>query len=89
MNGKEQKRLKVLNDLEAGMMTMVQASKALGLSMRHVYRLRARYRREGAPALAHGNRGMASDCLPRWLQVEKDRPERLLGKDRSGLGERI
>ena len=31
LNGKEQKRLKVLNDLEAGMMTMVQASKALGL----------------------------------------------------------
>ena len=60
LNGKEQKRLKVLNDLEAGMMTMVQASKALGLSMRHVYRLRARYRREGAPALAHGNRGRPS-----------------------------
>ncbi len=44
LNGKEQKRLKVLNDLEAGMMTMVQASKASGLSLRHVYRLRARYR---------------------------------------------
>jgi len=52
MNGKELKRLKVLNDLEAGIMTMVQASKALGLSLRHVYRLRARYRREGAPARA-------------------------------------
>jgi transposase len=57
LNRKEQKRLKVLNDLEAGTTTIQKASVLLGLSLRHVYRLRARYRAEGASALAHGNRG--------------------------------
>jgi len=57
LNRKEQKRLKVLNDLEAGTTTIQKASELLGLSLRHVYRLQARYRVEGAAALAHGNRG--------------------------------
>jgi len=57
LNRKEQKRLKVLNDLEAGTTTIPKASELLGLSLRHVYRLRTRYRAEGASALAHGNRG--------------------------------
>ncbi len=57
LNLKEQKRLKVLNDLEAGMTTIQKASELLGLSLRQVYRLRTRYRVEGAAALVHGNRG--------------------------------
>ncbi len=57
---KEQKRLRVLNDLEAGRMTIDEAAIVLGLSVRHVYRLRQRYRDEGAAALAHGNRGRRS-----------------------------
>ena len=60
LNRKEQKRLKVLNDLEAGTTTIQKASELLGLSLRHVYRLQARYRLEGAAALAHGNRGRPS-----------------------------
>lgn len=60
LNIKEQKRLKVLNEVNAGNMTGQQAADLLGLSLRHVRRLLARYRQEGAAALAHGNRGRAS-----------------------------
>jgi transposase len=47
LDAKEQKRLMVLNRMVGGM----------GLSVRQVRRLLARYRKEGAAALAHGNRG--------------------------------
>ena len=68
---KEQKRLKVLNDLEAGMTTVKEASDVLGLSLRHIYRLRCRYRLGGAAALAHGNRGRPSHRrLPQEVRVE-------------------
>lgn len=60
LTGKEQKRLYVLNEVEAGRITNQQASKMLGISERQVYRLKASYRAEGARALAHGNRGRAS-----------------------------
>jgi hypothetical protein len=49
---KEQKRLKVLNDLEAGTTSIQEALEVLGLFVCQVYRLRARYRVEGAAALA-------------------------------------
>ena len=67
LTGKEQKRLYVLNEVEAGRITNVQASKMLGISERQVYRLKASYRAEGARALAHGNRGRAS---PRRIPEE-------------------
>jgi transposase len=51
LNAKEQKRLMVLNRMMEGWMGV------LGLSVRQVRRLLARYRKEGAAALAHGNRG--------------------------------
>jgi transposase len=57
---KEQKRIRLLNDVEAGRLTVVRAAALLDLSERHVHRLLARYRREGAAALAHGNRGRLS-----------------------------
>ncbi|MCH8339196.1 MAG: hypothetical protein IH858_10230 [Chloroflexi bacterium] len=41
MNRKEQKRLKLLNDLEARTTTVQKTSELLGLSLRHVYRLQA------------------------------------------------
>ena len=37
--------------------TVAEAAQVLGLSERHAWRLLARYRDEGAAALAHGNRG--------------------------------
>lgn len=57
LNGKEQKRLIVLNEMVAGRLTGEEAAELLGLSVRQTRRLLARYRREGAAALAHGNRG--------------------------------
>jgi len=47
----------VLNQVETGKMTGREAAELLGLSLRHVRRLLAAYRKEGAAALAHGNRG--------------------------------
>ncbi|MGB2800472.1 MAG: ISNCY family transposase [Dehalococcoidia bacterium] len=57
MNRKEQGRLMVLNQVEAGKMAGREAAGVLGFSLRHVRRLLVAYRREGAQALAHGNRG--------------------------------
>lgn len=47
----------VLNGVEVGKVAVREAAEVLGLSLRHVRRILAAYRREGAAALAHGNRG--------------------------------
>ncbi|MFO7772934.1 MAG: ISNCY family transposase [Dehalococcoidia bacterium] len=57
MDKKEQRRLMLLNGIEIGRITAREAAEVLGLSLRHVRRILAAYRREGAAALAHGNRG--------------------------------
>ena len=57
---KEQKRLKVIIELDAGRMKAREAAEMLGLSVRQVRRLVAAYRKEGAASLAHGNRGRRS-----------------------------
>ena len=54
---KEQTRLQVLNSLMADHMTLEQAATLMGVSTRHTRRILAAYRRDGAAALAHGNRG--------------------------------
>jgi transposase len=54
---KEQSRLMVLNGVEVGRMIAREAAEVLGLSLRHVRRILAAYRKEGAAGLAHGNRG--------------------------------
>ena len=54
---KEQTRLQVLNSLMADHMTIEQAATLMGVSTRHTRRILAAYRRDGAAALAHGNRG--------------------------------
>jgi transposase len=53
----EQRRLMVLAEVRAGRLLARQAAQVLGLSLRHCRRLLARFRRRGAAALAHGNRG--------------------------------
>lgn len=53
----EQRRLIVLNKVGAGGLVAWQAAQVLGLSLRQVRRLIAAYRKEGAAALMHGNRG--------------------------------
>lgn len=57
LNYKEQTRLMVLNQVDRAQLTASQAAEVLHLSLRQVRRLLAAYRKEGAAALAHGNRG--------------------------------
>src|SRR5260221_1187782 len=57
LNTHEQKRVMVLNRLIVGQLTAAEAAEVLDLSERQVRRLLAAYRKEGAAALAHGNRG--------------------------------
>ncbi|MDO8635403.1 MAG: ISNCY family transposase [Dehalococcoidia bacterium] len=57
MNKKEQKRAVVLGKVDRGEITAAEAGKVVGLSVRHIRRLLARYREEGPRALSHGNRG--------------------------------
>jgi transposase len=57
LSKKEQKRLMVLNQVEMGNIVGKEGAEVLGVSLRHVKRLLAAYRKEGAAALAHGNRG--------------------------------
>jgi len=60
LSQREQQRLHVLTEVEAGRWTAQQAAEVLGLSQRHVWRLKGRYRQEGAVAFMHGNRGRPS-----------------------------
>jgi transposase len=57
LNREEQKRLMVLSAVVEGRVGVEEAAVGLGLSVRHVRRLLARYRKEGAAGIAHGNRG--------------------------------
>ena len=57
LNQKEQARLSVLNSVLEYQVPIAQAAEVLGVSPRHARRLLAAYRKHGAAALAHGNRG--------------------------------
>ena len=57
MTQKEQTRLQVLNSVLADQVPVCQAAEVLGVSERHMRRILATYGKEGAAALAHGNRG--------------------------------
>jgi transposase len=57
LNSKEQQRLMILNRVFEGQLVAREAGELLGLSVRQIRRMVAAYRREGAAALAHGNRG--------------------------------
>jgi len=54
---KELKRVEVMQMIEAGQLTGLQAAEILQLSLRQTRRLLAKYRRAGAKGLVHGNRG--------------------------------
>ena len=71
MSTKEQRRMQVLNGVEAGRLTALGAAELLGLSTRQTKRLLAAYRQEGAAGLAHGNRGRVSpQQLPAAVSAE-------------------
>ncbi len=57
LNKKDQSRLMVLNGVEAGRIIAREEIEVLGLSPRHVRRIVEALRKEGAAALAHGDRG--------------------------------
>ena len=57
LNREEQRRLMVLNEVGRGRLGGRQAAEVLKLSLRQSRRLIVAYRKEGAQALAHGNRG--------------------------------
>ena len=57
---REQQRLQVLNQVLAGRWSAQQAAEVLGLSERHLRRLRRAYATNGAAVLAHSNRGRPS-----------------------------
>lgn len=57
LNGKEQRRAVVLNQVMGGQINVPQAAQLLAVSVRHTRRLLAEYRQLGPEALAHGNRG--------------------------------
>jgi transposase len=60
LSQREQQRLRVVMEVEAGRWSADQAAEVLGISVRHVWRLKAGYRQEGAAAFMHGNRGRPS-----------------------------
>ena len=57
LNQQEQARIQVLNGVLEYQLPIAQAAEVMGVSERHTKRLLAAYRRNGAAALAHGNRG--------------------------------
>jgi transposase len=57
LTASEQRRLTVLNQLEAGVLVNAEAAELLGLLVRQLHRLRGSYRTLGAAALSYGNRG--------------------------------
>lgn len=69
----EQKRLDVIIGLDVGRITGQEAAVVLGLSVRQVRRHLAAYRKKGAAALAHGNRGRRSH-----LRIPVETRERIL-----------
>jgi transposase len=76
---KDQKRLMLITEVDAGRLTAREAAEVLGLSLRQTRRLIAAYRQEGAAGLVHGNRGRPS---PRKLPAEvKDEIVRLIRTD--------
>lgn len=73
MTPKEQQRLQVLNRVLEGGMTVPTAAGLMGLSERQAWRVLAAYRKEGAAALAHGNRGHTP-----WNRVPQEVRDRVV-----------
>ena len=68
---KEQTRLQILNAVLSQQCNAVEAAQLIGVSERHLWRLLAAYRKEGAAALAHGNRDHPpANATPATLQSQ-------------------
>jgi len=87
---KEQNRLQTLNGVLERHWPMQEAAKIMGVSERHGWRILAAYRKEGAAALAHGNRGRApANATPLAIrqQVVAIAKERYSGVNHTHLAE--
>jgi len=70
LNQKEQARLVVLNRVLEKKLDIGEAALVLGLSERHVWRILVAYRKEGAAALAHANRGRKpANTIPEEVKI--------------------
>ena len=68
---KEQNRLQTLNGVLERHWPMREAAKVMGVSERQGWRILAAYRKEGAAALAHGNRGRTpTNATPLAIQQQ-------------------
>ena len=68
---KEQTRLCILNTVLERKCTVVEAAQLMGVSERHVWRILAAYRKEGAAVLAHGNRNrLPSNAISSTLKAK-------------------
>jgi transposase len=87
---KEQNRLQTLNGVLEKHWPMREAAELMGVSERQGWRILAAYRKEGAAALAHGNRGRTpANAIPPALcqQVVTLAGERYFGVNHSHLAE--
>ena len=79
LTAKEQRRTQVLNGVLEGEVTVGFAAGLMGVSERHAWRLLAAYRKEGAAAMAHGNRGRrpSTATSPETMQTVRELAEGL------------
>jgi transposase len=90
LSTKEQNRLQILNGVLERHWPMREAAKIMGVSERQGWRILAAYRKEGAAALAHGNRGRTpanATPLPICQQVITIAKERYSGINHTHLDE--
>lgn len=73
LGAREQRRARIINAHLAGDLTVEQVATLLGVSERQVFRILARYRREGPASLVHGNRGRRP-----WHALPEDLSERVV-----------
>jgi len=78
LNRKEQTRAKALALLGERRCTTREAAELMGVSRRHLFRLKKAYREEGPGGLAHGNRGrrpahaIAEDIRGRVIELAEN-----------------
>jgi len=90
LNTREQNRLQTMNGVLERHWPMREAAEVMGVSERHGWRILAAYRKEGAAALAHGNRGRKpSNATPFTIrqQVVAMAKERYSGVNHTHLAE--
>jgi transposase len=71
LSEKTWKRLDTARRIEAGELTVGEAAKVLGLSLRHTRRVRQRVKAKGKAGLVHGNRGRRSPRRTATATVKK------------------